>query len=34
MKNLVLEGSPKTPEVNFDGETGKLELKGRSIPIF
>jgi hypothetical protein len=32
MANFVLTGSPKTPEVNFNEETGKLELKGRSIP--
>ncbi|MFI5204444.1 MAG: DUF1987 domain-containing protein, partial [Flavobacteriales bacterium] len=32
MGNFVLTGSPKTPEVNFNEETGKLELKGRSIP--
>ncbi len=32
MSALQLEGSPKTPYVNFDQETGLLELKGRSIP--
>lgn len=32
MAPLQLEGSPKTPQVNFDPETGLLELKGRSIP--
>jgi len=32
MEPLQLEGSPKTPYVNFDPETGLLELKGRSIP--
>lgn len=32
MENLVLEGSAKTPAVNFDAENGKLELRGRSIP--
>ncbi len=32
MAPLQLEGSPKTPHVNFDPETGLLELKGRSIP--
>ena len=32
MENLVLEGSPKTPEVNFDANLGVLEIKGRSIP--
>ena len=32
MPALHHEGSPKTPHVNFDPETGLLELKGRSIP--
>lgn len=32
MENLVLEGSAKTPSVNFDSASGVLELKGRSIP--
>ena len=32
MNALQLEGTPKTPHVNFDPETGLLELKGRSIP--
>ena len=32
MTALILEGSPKTPQVNFDPETGLLEIKGRSIP--
>lgn len=32
MENLILEGSPKTPTVNFNATTGVLELKGRSIP--
>lgn len=32
MENLNIEGSPKTPTVNFDGVQGSLELKGRSIP--
>ena len=32
MDPLQLEGSPKTPHVNFDPATGLLELKGRSIP--
>lgn len=27
-----LEGSPKTPVVNLNHETGVLELRGRSIP--
>ncbi len=32
MTALQMEGTPKTPHVNFDAETGLLELKGRSIP--
>jgi len=32
MEALHLDGSPKTPHVHFDPETGLLELKGRSIP--
>ena len=32
MANLVLDGTPKTPVVNFNAEQGMLELKGRSIP--
>jgi hypothetical protein len=32
MENLHLEGSAKTPSVNFNGEAGVVELKGRSIP--
>lgn len=32
MENLHLEGSAKTPSIHFDATTGKLELKGRSIP--
>lgn len=32
MEKFQLEGSPKTPEVLFDNETGVLVLKGRSIP--
>ena len=32
MENLSLEGTPKTPTVNFNKETGILEIKGRSIP--
>jgi len=32
MKNLILEGSAKTPTVKFDGDNGSMELKGRSIP--
>jgi len=32
MENLQLEGSAKTPSVDFNCETGVVELKGRSIP--
>ncbi len=32
MEGLKLEGSNLTPFISFDAETGKLELKGRSIP--
>lgn len=32
MENINIEGSPKTPTVHFDGSSGVLEIKGRSIP--
>ena len=32
MKNIEIEGSPKTPEINFKADTGVIEIKGRSIP--
>lgn len=32
MENLTLEGSAKTPTVDFNSAEGTLELKGRSIP--
>ncbi|PKP22962.1 MAG: nuclear pore complex subunit [Bacteroidetes bacterium HGW-Bacteroidetes-21] len=32
MKTLTIEGTPKTPMVKFEAETGKIEIKGRSIP--
>lgn len=32
MEKLVIEGSAKTPSVDFNSETGTLALKGRSIP--
>ncbi|MFT5582091.1 MAG: hypothetical protein ACI9G9_001356 [Psychromonas sp.] len=32
MENLKLEGSAKTPSVDFSNDSGTLELKGRSIP--
>ncbi|MCB0428650.1 MAG: DUF1987 domain-containing protein [Flavobacteriales bacterium] len=32
MEAIVIEGTPKTPVVNFDATGGVLEIKGRSIP--
>ena len=32
MESISIEGTPKTPTVNFDAATGKIEVKGRSIP--
>jgi len=32
MGNIQIEGTPKTPVVNFDYEKGLIEIKGRSIP--
>lgn len=32
MDSIFIEGTPKTPNVSFDGEKGALSLKGRSIP--
>jgi len=32
MDNINIEGTPKTPTVVFDSTSGKLEIKGRSIP--
>lgn len=32
MDPISIEGTPKTPMVNFDANTGKVEVKGRSIP--
>lgn len=32
MDSIFIEGTPKTPNINFDGEKGALLLKGRSIP--
>lgn len=32
MNELILNGSKQTPYVNFNAQTGKLELSGRSIP--
>ena len=31
MEPISIEGTPKTPTVNFEG-TGKIVIKGRSIP--
>jgi hypothetical protein len=32
MENLIIDGSAKTPAVQFDFENGSMELRGRSIP--
>lgn len=32
MESLTIDGTTKTPNVNFDGSSGVLEIKGRSIP--
>ena len=32
MENLKIEGTKQSPLVDFNAETGKLELSGRSIP--
>jgi len=32
MKHLRIEGTKQSPLVDFNAETGKLELSGRSIP--
>jgi len=32
MKTLSLEGSPKTPTIEMNAETGIIEIEGRSIP--
>jgi hypothetical protein len=32
MENINIEGTPKTPTVEFNSETGVLLIKGRSIP--
>ncbi len=32
MDSIVIEGTPKTPSINFDVVAGKIEIKGRSIP--
>ena len=32
MDNFYLEGTPKTPQIEFNAQTGVLEISGRSIP--
>ena len=32
MNSLIIEGSPKTPNINFDGNEGSFLISGRSIP--
>lgn len=32
MDPIKKQGSQKTPTINFDSESGKIEMKGRSIP--
>lgn len=32
MNTLSIEGTPKTPTVQFDASKGLVEIKGRSIP--
>lgn len=32
MEDIKIDGTPKTPTVQFDAEKGLLEIKGRSIP--
>ncbi len=32
MDSIIIEGTPKTPTVQFSAETGVLEIAGRSIP--
>jgi hypothetical protein len=32
MESIFIEGTPKTPSINFDHANGSLLLKGRSIP--
>lgn len=32
MEKIAIEGTPKTPTINFDMGSGILEIKGRSIP--
>jgi hypothetical protein len=32
MENLVIPGSAKTPSIDFNAESGRVLLRGRSIP--
>ncbi len=32
MEKLYIKDSPQTPLINFDGQIGLMEIKGRSIP--
>ena len=32
MDSINIEGTPKTPTISFDANTGIIEIKGRSIP--
>ncbi len=32
MESINIEGTPKTPTVNFNAGSGLIEIKGRSIP--
>ncbi len=32
MENISIKATPKTPTVDFIAESGKVEIKGRSIP--
>ncbi|WP_017731673.1 DUF1987 domain-containing protein [Nafulsella turpanensis] len=32
MDRFFLEGTPKTPKLSFNGESGLFEISGRSIP--
>jgi len=32
MKSLIINGTPTTPEVQFNGTSGILKIEGRSIP--
>jgi len=32
MEDLLINASPQTPYVHFDGKRGVMEIKGRSIP--